>query len=571
METNREVGLASIGISFWRRHRWFLWMVGGSIAVLAGLAAVMAVVAHRAEPFLRARIVEELEQRFHARVELDSFHMVLGNGFAGQWGVWATGGGLRIWPPAQVAGVSVPGPAEPTEAGGVKPLVTVDEFRFHAPLRFEPGKPIPISMVRVKGLNIDLPPKSHFGHGMAAEVEQAEIRGKTLRFVVNAIECEGARLVLETSKPGKLPMAIAIARFKLTNVGGAGAVGFEAELTNPRPVGAIHTTGSIDTSHGTDLGEDPIRGDYRFEHADLATFKGIAGILSSTGHYYGTLRDLVVDGETDTPDFRLRPFDNPLSLHTNFHAHVDGTNGDTWLEPVDASLGRSHFTANGQIVRVLALDAEGAKQSIGHDIALTANVDQARIEDFLHLASREETPILTGAVTVQAVLHIPPGDEPVHERMQLNGSFALDQAVFTSRKIQGRIEELSERGQGRPGDVKTADPADVRSRMEGDFHMAGGVITFPGLTYSVPGATIQLKGTYGVEGGALDFTGTAKMEATVSKMVGGWKGMLLTPLDRHFEKNGAGTEIPIQIKGTRQAPEFGVEFGRVSVNSGKQP
>jgi hypothetical protein len=110
----------------------------------------------------------------------------------------------------------------------------------------------------------------------------------------------------------------------------------------------------------------------------------------------------------------------------------------------------------------------------------------------------------------------------------------------------------------------------VRSRMEGDFQMAGGVIALSRLTYTVPGATIQLKGTYGVEGGALDFAGTAKMEATVSEMVGGWKGMLLKPLDRHFEKNGAGTEIQIHIKGTREQPEFGVDFGRMKGSSAEK-
>ena len=572
MEADREASLAAIGKSFWRRHRWLQWVAGILLAVLAALAAIVTVLAHRIEPFLRARIVEELQERFHARVELDSFHLAVGVGLVGEWGVWAEGKGLRIWPPAQVVGVTVPGQAEQAAAGGgaAKPLVAVEEFRFGAPLRYEPGKPVHISLVQVKELALNLPPKSHFGHS-APEAGHSESGGKLLRFELDAIECNGAHLTLETSKPGKLPMEIAIAHFKLTNAGSGDAMGFDAELTNPRPVGAIHTTGTVGASHAADLGEYPIRGDYRFEHADLATFKGIAGILSSTGHYEGTLRDLAVDGQTDTPDFRLRPFDNPLPLHTNFHAKVDGTNGDTWLEPVDATLGRSHFTAQGQIVRVPASGPGGVQQSAGHDIALTIDVDRARIEDFLRLASSGETPIMTGAVTTKATLHIPPGAAPVHERMQLNGSFTLDQAEFTSKKIQDRIEELSERGQGRPKDVKTADPASVRSQMEGEFQMANGVIQLPVLTYTVPGATIQLKGRYGVEGGSLDFAGTAKMEATVSKMVGGWKGILLKPLDRHFEKNGAGTEIPIHIKGTREAPEFGVEFGRVSVDSGKQP
>jgi len=577
MRSDLETCSVAIRRSYWRRHRWLKWVAGALLAMLVGLAAIVAVLARRAEPFLRARIVEELQDRFHARVELDSFHVTLGNSLEGQWGLWAEGKGLRVWPPAQVAGVSVSGAAEQTGPGTVKPpqpLVELAEFRFHAPLRYEPGQPIPISLVRLKELKVDLPPKSHFGHGQAG-AEQSKSGGGVLRFDLDSVECSGADLTLETSKPGKLPMEIAIARFKLTNVGGAGAMGFEAELTNPRPVGTIHTKGTLGASHEADLGEDPIRGDYRFEHADLAAFKGIAGILSSTGHYEGTLRDLVVDGETDTPEFRLRPFDNPLPLHTKFHAKVDGTNGDTCLQPVEATLGHSHFEVHGQIVRVPVAGAGGVPQSGGHDIALNVDVDRARIEDFLHLASRGDTPMLTGALTMKAALHIPPGtpegSTPVHERMQLKGSFALDQAQFTSEKVQDRIEELSERGQGRPRDAKTADPAAVRSRMEGDFQMAGGVITLPSLTYTVPGATIQLKGTYGVEGGTLDFAGSAKMEATVSQMVGGWKGMLLKPLDRRLEKNGAGTEVQIHINGTREQPEFGVDFGRMKMSLAAHP
>jgi hypothetical protein len=40
--------------------------------------------------------------------------------------------------------------------------------------------------------------------------------------------------------------------------------------------------------------------------------------------------------------------------------------------------------------------------------------------------------------------------------------------------------------------------------------------------------------------------------------VGGWKGKLLTPLDPFFSKNGAGTDIPIKITGTKANPHFGL-------------
>jgi len=53
-----------------------------------------------------------------------------------------------------------------------------------------------------------------------------------------------AHLTVETSKPGKLPLKFAIAHLSLTGVS-SGAMGFEAELTNPRPEGTIHTSGNF--------------------------------------------------------------------------------------------------------------------------------------------------------------------------------------------------------------------------------------------------------------------------------------------------------------------------------------
>jgi len=551
--------------SFWRRNRWLAWVGTGLLLLLAALAVVVSIVLRRAEPFVRARIIQALQDRFHARVELDNFHMSLAHG------MWAEGHGLRIWPPAQVEGVNVPAPVEPGD-----PLISLDEFRFHAPLHYSHGKPIHISVVELKGLNIHLPPKSRFHHDSEGAVPPPP-PAPLISFAVDKIECTSAHFVLETSKPGKLPLDFAIARFKLTdNSGGyihAGSVmRFESELTNPKPVGIIQSTGTIGPWDVSDPGESPIQGDYTFDHADLSSFKGIAGILSSTGKYRGTLRDLVVDGDTDTPDFRLTHFGNSLPLHTHFHAKVDATNGDTWLEPVDATLGHSHFTAQGQVVRVYEPDPAGGKPiGKGHDIALNINIASARIEDFLHLAGRSQTTLLTGAVTMKAALHIPPGPEPVHERLDLKGVFSLDEARFTSTKIQDKITELSLRGQGRPKDVKSADPGATRSTMEGNFHLAAGVVTLPSLTYIVPGATIQLKGTYGVDGGALDFAGAAKLDATVSQMVGGVLGVLLKPADKYFKKDGAGTEIPIHISGTREDPAFGVDIGRLKIGAKAAP
>jgi hypothetical protein len=556
--------------SFWRKHPWLSWVAGGLLVGLVLMAVIVNILAHRAEPFFRERVVEALAERFHARVELDALHLSLGNSLHGEWGVWADGLGLRIWPPAQVEGVDVPRPRPP-----IQPLIKLAEFRFHVPMHYQSGVPVNIRLVRLKGLEIRLPPRSRMQHtpfgteGPAAPPSagaQADIQVR-----IDSVDCSGALVELQTDKPGKLPLEFVIRHFKVTDLRPGQQMGFEAELTNPKPPGEIRSTGSFGPWNTSDPGESPVKGDYRFERADLSVFKGIAGILSSTGHYQGTLRDITVDGETDTPDFQLSHFGHQMALHTNFHARVDGTNGDTWLDPVDGTIGQSHFKAQGQVVRVLVPGADGKLHSTGHDIALTITVDRSRLEDFMRLASRSSTPIVTGDVNLNAILHIPPGLAPVHERMTLTGRFALDGAEFTNPKVQDRIRELSLRGQGRPEAMKSAEDSPIKSQMSGDFQFGSGLLKLPTVTYTVPGADIELHGTYYITKNFLDFSGVARLQATVSEAVGGWKGLLLKPADRIFRKDGAGTEIPIYLAGPREKPHFGFDAEHLKSTHPQRP
>jgi hypothetical protein len=598
--------------SFWRRHRWLTILGATAVVVVVVIGVALAILARRFEPLLRARLVEGLQERFHTRVELDHFHVALGNGLTGEWGIWATGHGLRIWPPHRTGG------DRPLETAVQSiPLITLDDFRFHVPLRYRPGQTSKITRVRLAGLKIVVPPRSErdkltgfesavtqqspssaspgrdngnpqkpaanvpaAGSTNGAEPQQSRSSAMLRRVIVERIDCENAQLILETDKPDKLPLEFAIANMQLTNVVPGEPMAFKAELTNPKPRGVIHSTGTLGPWQTIDPGETPVSGTYTFDDADLSTFKEIAGILSSNGNYTGTLRDIQAEGEADVPDFRLAHFGNPVALHTKFHARVDGTNGDTWLDPVDATLGHSHFTTRGKVVRVKRPGPQGLQAvstanlpplaDQGHDIQLTVDVDRGRIEDFLRLANRSPSPILTGSLLVKASLHIPPGKVPVYQRITIDGKFKLDDAKFTSDKIQGRIEELSLRGQGHPGEIKKTDPNQVSSQMDGEFHMAGAVINLPEIHYNVPGAAIELNGHYALEG-LMEFEGTARMHATVSQMVGGWKGVLLKPADRFFKKEGAGTLVPIQIRGAHDAPEFSIDFGRMKKSAPETP
>jgi hypothetical protein len=84
---------------------------------------------------------------------------------------------------------------------------------------------------------------------------------------------------------------------------------------------------------------------------------------------------------------------------------------------------------------------------------------------------------------------------------------------------------------------------------------------FPDLSFSVPGALIDMSGIYTLDGNRFDFHGKAKLHARPSQMTTGWKSLLLKAVDPFLAKNGYGTEVPIEISGTKADPHFGLDFG----------
>jgi len=550
--------------SFLRRHRVLAWVCGIALVLLVVAAVAISILLRNAEPIMRAQIVAALERQFHSRVELDSFQMSLTGGLR------AEGQGLRIWPPSQVQGVAVP-----TSLAG-QPLISIDDFRFRAPLHYSPKQPLRIATVELHGLVIDVPPQSHFMHAAGGNPQGGAgpdaVKKALLHFELDSVNCTDTVLRLETNKPGKLPLVFRIASLKLTGIQPAGTMHFNAALENAIPKGVVQTAGQFGPWSVEDPGQSQIEGQYTFDNANLGDFRDISGTLHSTGNYTGTLRQLAVAGTADVPNFALTHIGTAMPLHTDFNANVDATNGDTFLQSVNAVLGESHFTVEGKVVRVPVSDAEVAASqdlntnpraeppSKGHEISLKVNVPQGRMQDFIRLVTKSGAPMLTGVLSLKTTLDILPGKEHVYQRLKLKGTFLLNSAQFASAKIQDRVNELSLRGQGitKAKDKDGAAPA--QSTMQSSFTMAGGVVTLPDLVYHVPGADIALNGTYAVDGGAIDFSGKAKMQATVSKMLGGWKGALATPFDGLFKKDGAGTEVGVHIDGTRDDPHFGLDL-----------
>ena len=158
--------------------------------------------------------------------------------------------------------------------------------------------------------------------------------------VIDELRSVKARLAIIPSEAGKGPKVWDIHDLRMTSVSVGQAMPFEATLTNAVPPGEIVTRGSFGPWQGPEPGETPLEGTFTFDRADLSVFKGISGILSSRGTFGGELARIGVHGETDTPLFEVKAGGHPVPLHTRYHAIVDGTNGNTILERIDASFSR---------------------------------------------------------------------------------------------------------------------------------------------------------------------------------------------------------------------------------------
>jgi hypothetical protein len=276
-------------------------------------------------------------------------------------------------------------------------------------------------------------------------------------------------------------------------------------------------------------------------------------MLSSTGKYGGVLEEITVDGVTDTPDFRLAMCKRRVPLHTEFHAVVDGTSGDTFLQPVRARILTSWVVARGSVVK--------QKNPQGHRVKLDVTIESGKIDDLLKLGVQSD-PMMTGFVHLKTSFDLQPGTDDVANRLKLAGDFTVSDADFTDDTIQNKINALSLRSRGKAKLAKAVTPESSLSYLDGSFSLAEGNMAFPQLHFQVPGTVVALSGNYSMDGSQFDFHGTARMDAKLSHMVTGWKALLLKPVDPFFSKNGAGTELPIKITGNKSDPHFALDFHR---------
>jgi len=506
------------------------------VSMLALALAIGGTLIARHWPFSERTVTEALQEEFPATVTFNKFHAI---SFP-RPGCVAEGVAFRRL----------------GRSHDTPPIVTIQRLTIEANYIDIFVRPGYLARIVMNGFHVYVP-----ATGTSAEPSGWHESKSTTS--VGEIIADGASIEVARSDT-QAPLLFAIHTLKLSSISKSKGMGYEVAMHNPLPAGEIRARGHFGPWNYNDAGQTPVEGHYVFQGADLGVFEGIGGMLSSEDGFQGVLGNIESQGSIDIPDFMVTRSKHPIHLYGNFHAFVNGTNGDVQLERVNASFLKTRVVASGKVA--------GVAGEHGKTAAIDLSVRDGRIEDVLRMFVQAAKPPFSGVASFRAHVILPPGKRPFVEKVRLAGDFGIEGGQFEKASTQKDIAALSDKSRGvKPDDQREdADPERVISNVAGHLELRNGTATFADASFHIPGALAQMHGTYNLETEVVNLHGTLKTEAELSQMTSGFKSALLKPFDVFFKRKHAGAAVPVHLIGTYSDPQAGLDLP-VKTSPGKTP
>jgi hypothetical protein len=497
-----------------------------SAAVLVVAAAVGAILMVLNWPFTQAAVTKTLEDRFARDVKIRKFR-------------------ITYFPPGCVAGGI---DFLHRKRKDLPPLITVETLilrtsyasllRIHKQLNY----------VRLTGLHVRVPPKNPDASRQTFPLTNST-SGQTL--AIGEITTDSAVLEFLGKQPTEDRFILKIDHLTLDHVGESDPVTFHARFNNTEPPGEIRSDGQFGPWNEDDPASTQLSGSYTYEHAKLGVFEGIAGTLSSQGKFSGTLGHIDAEGEVDVPDFNISGTNHANHLASDFHAVVDGTNGDTFLTRVESHLGRTTVISQG--------DVKGHPGQHGKTVILSVSVPQGRIEDLLRLFTGSTQPAEMGNAQLQTKVEVPPGPQGFLRRLRLDGQFGIGSGHFTNPQVQAPVNRLAESARGETKRQEEADTSTVLSNLKGHVSASGGIAKLSNISFTEPGTVAEIEGTFNLIDKKLNLHGVLHTSGKLADTTSGFKSVVLKALSPFMKKKSI-TIVPFVITGTSSDPSFGLEL-----------
>jgi hypothetical protein len=405
-----------------------------------------------------------------------------------------------------------------------------------------------VRLVDITGLHIVIPPlgspanhedfpsgsSADFG-GPTALVDQLRIRESAL----DIMRADGSRY------------SFPIRQLVIYNLQKGQALAYAVDMQNAKPTGHILSTGSFGPLDPKNLGAAPLSGDFTFSHVSLRDIGNISGTLSSTGHFNGTLVAFEADTVSETPDFAVGN-GKPTPFATSIQCAINGLNGNVILHGIDAKTGATTIHVQGGIV--------GSPKVIDVNIVVV----DGRVQDLLRPLIHDKVPI-AGDVWLHSHAQLEPAKNGLKflQRLRVDGAFNAPAERLTDQATEKKLSAFSQRAQGgKPskldaglaGNDSTGQASDasvdVISSFNGQAKIRDGVLSTDRITLQMPGAGVDLSGSFNLRNSTVDLTGELRMQSDISHTTTGFKSALMKPLIPFFKKNKAGAVIPIAVTGS---------------------
>jgi AsmA-like C-terminal region len=501
-----------------KKLRWILLAGAAGAVILLGLLAAKW-------PFTREAMIIRLEHASSARVEMRGFRST----YFPYPGCVAEEVVFR--PKTAATGTTKP----------PDPIITISKLTIESTITGLLSKPGRIRRIIADGLRIQVP-----AGGTSLHTEAGSERDQT---IIEELSADNALLELASGQSDQKKLVFQIHHVAFHNIGGRNKIPFQVSLRLPVLPGEVQSAGEFGPwkdDKGT-VRSTAISGTYTLDRADLGVFKSLGGVISSRGEFSGNLEKLNIAGATDTPNFEVKESGHLFHLSTQFRGAVDMKTGDVVLPSLQARLGNTNLVATASV------------SGMPKTVILNVTHGQGEIQDLILLFSDAKASPVLGPVIFQTQIVLPPEHRPFKERVQLTGNFDIARARFTSLNTQSSIDQLSERAEGKKDKGKDYDQDDdtkgferVLTDLKGQVLMKNGVAAFSPVSFAVPGAQADMKGTYSLLDKRVNLRGKMRMLATVSQATTGAKSIFLKVLDPFYKKKekGAGAEVPITMTGT---------------------
>jgi hypothetical protein len=495
-------------------------LVGGLVLIVLCLAGGRYINAHW--PY-RYRNVEPLLQKvFASQIKIDHYHRT----YFPRPGFVATGLTLRRYSAPDLPPI-----------GSADSLVVQGSWADLLLLRSR------VRLVAVEGLHVVIPPVgSRANHEDFPPGSSADFSGPST--VVEQLNIHNA--TLDIMRVNGSRYSFPIRQLVIHNLRSGQPISYSVDMQNAWPSGHIVAKGNFGPLLPSNLGATPVSGDFTFTSVKLEDIHGLSGGLSSAGRFSGALTAIEANISSETPDFAVGK-GRRTQLATSTHVTINGLNANIILHSVDVHTGASAVHAEGDIV--------GSPKVTNLEI----RVANGRARDILRPFFKSEVPI-TGAVWLHSHARLTPGGDGLTflKRLQMDGVFDIPSERLTNRDTEQKLSDFSQRAQGAkpterqsaPGDRVLAETAEVFSSLKGRATVRDGIVSTQRLNFQVPGANVDVNGTFSLHDGSVHMLGDVSMQSDVSHAATGVKSMLLKPLIPFFKKHHAGAKISIAITGS---------------------